>query len=57
MDGNGELRELGGKEGDDAWVVNEDEESEGKDEGMAKVCPAPKRTRRTEGCMGVWLGR
>jgi hypothetical protein len=57
VDGNGEVRELGGKESDGIWGVDEGEESEGKDEGVAKVYPAPKRTRRTDGCMGVQLGK
>jgi hypothetical protein len=57
VDGNDEVRELGGKESDGIWGVDEGEESEGKDEGVAKVYPAPKRTRRTDGCMGVQLGK
>jgi hypothetical protein len=51
------VHELDGKEGDGARGVDEREESEGKDEEVAKVCSTCKRTRRTDGFMGARLGK
>jgi hypothetical protein len=51
-DGNDGVPEFVDKGDDGAEGVCNGDDSEGKDEGIAKVSPAPRRARKTEGCMG-----